>query len=79
MSPKTCITLRLQLSSQDNLSSLQALLKALDDLENLCDAIGEAYAESLQNDDYEKWDEKSWKSRPEEGLSYCLLYWYLFP
>lgn len=59
MSPKTCITLRFQLSLQDNLSSLQALLKALDDLENLCNAIGEAYSESLQNGDFERWDEKS--------------------
>lgn len=43
----------------DNLSSLQALIKALDDLDNLCDTINEAYTESLQSDEYERWDEKS--------------------
>lgn len=43
----------------DNLSSLQALIKALEDLDNLCDTINEAYTESLQSDEYERWDEKS--------------------
>ncbi|KAF9078685.1 DNA-directed RNA polymerase [Rhodocollybia butyracea] len=51
--------IQIRIQMYDNLSSLQALLKALDDLENLCNAIGEAYSESLQNGDFERWDEKS--------------------
>ncbi|KAJ3746681.1 RBP11-like subunits of RNA polymerase [Lentinula detonsa] len=51
--------IQIRIQMYDKLSSLQALIKALDDLDNLCDSINEAYIESLQNDDYEKWDEKS--------------------
>ena len=43
----------------DGLSSLDALLTALANLDDLCLAIGEAYKTSLTEDDYEKWDEKS--------------------
>ena len=43
----------------DNLSSLDALLKALKDLDDLCVAIGDAYDHSLKHDHYERWDEKS--------------------
>jgi hypothetical protein len=43
----------------DNLSSLDALLSALDNLENLCDTIEDQYSASLQHDDYERWEEKS--------------------
>ena len=43
----------------DNLSSLTALIKALDDLENLCDTVEDAYQQSLANDHYERWVEQS--------------------
>jgi hypothetical protein len=43
----------------DNLSSLDALLSALDNLENLCNTIEDQYSASLQHDDYERWEEKS--------------------
>ena len=43
----------------DNLSSLTALLQALDDLDDLCTTVEDAYKESLAHDTYEKWDEKS--------------------
>ena len=46
-------------SHSDGLSSLTALLQALDDLDNLCTTVEEAYHNSLTNDAYEKWDEKS--------------------
>ena len=43
----------------DGLSSLAALLQALKDLDDLCVTIDDAYTQSLQNDKYERWDEKS--------------------
>ncbi|CDO77075.1 hypothetical protein BN946_scf184473.g19 [Trametes cinnabarina] len=43
----------------DGLSSLTALLQALKDLDDLCVTIDEEYTKSLQNDQYERWDEKS--------------------
>jgi hypothetical protein len=46
-------------SDVDNLSSLDALLSALDNLENLCDTIEDQFSASLQHDDYERWEEKS--------------------
>jgi hypothetical protein len=50
---------RAQLTSfADNLSSLDALLEALDNLDNLCETIENAYQNSLAKDSYERWDEK---------------------
>jgi len=43
----------------DNLSALQALITALNDLDTLCETIEDAYDASLKNDDVERWDEKS--------------------
>ena len=43
----------------DNLSSLDALLKALSDLDNLCVTIDEAYQKSLQEGLFERWNEES--------------------
>ena len=43
----------------DNLSALQALVTALNDLDTLCETIEDAYDASLKNDNIERWDEKS--------------------
>ena len=43
----------------DNLSALQALITALNDLDTLCETIEDAYDASLKNDNIERWDEKS--------------------
>lgn len=43
----------------DNLSALQALITALNDLDTLCETIEDAYNASLENDKIERWDEKS--------------------
>lgn len=43
----------------DNLSALQALITALNDLDTLCETIEDAYNASLENDEIEHWDEKS--------------------
>ncbi|THH32907.1 hypothetical protein EUX98_g1242 [Antrodiella citrinella] len=51
------INIRIQM--YDNLSSLDCLLTALSNLDDLCLSIGEAYKTSLTQDEYEKWDEKS--------------------
>jgi hypothetical protein len=45
-------------SLPDNLSSLTALLSALDDLDALFGSIEDAYKTSLGRDDIEVWDEK---------------------
>ena len=42
----------------DNLSALQALIAALNDLDTLCETIEDAYDTSLKNDEIERWDEK---------------------
>jgi len=42
----------------DNLSSLTALLGALDDLDALFESIEDAYKASLEHDDISIWDEK---------------------
>lgn len=42
----------------DNLSSLEALITALDNLDNLCETIEDEFLESLKKDEFEKWDEK---------------------
>ena len=43
----------------DNLSALQALIVALNDLDTVCETIEDAYDSSLKNDKIERWDEKS--------------------
>ena len=44
----------------DNLSSLDALLDALGNLDNLCEAIEDAYISSLRENQHEVWEEESW-------------------
>ncbi|KAF9449300.1 RBP11-like subunits of RNA polymerase [Macrolepiota fuliginosa MF-IS2] len=51
------INVRVQM--YDNLSSLDALTKALDNLDNLCETVEDAYLESLRTDEFERWEEKS--------------------
>lgn len=43
----------------DHLSSLEALLEALNNLDNLCDTVEESYNTSLTGGSFERWDEKS--------------------
>lgn len=43
----------------DRLSSLEALLSALDNLDALFETIDKKYAQSLKEDDIQKWEEKS--------------------
>lgn len=45
-------------SITDNLSSLDALMEALDNLDKLCETIGDAYQQSLATNDYEKFTER---------------------
>ncbi|KAI5888460.1 DNA-directed RNA polymerase [Schizophyllum commune] len=51
------INVRIQM--YDNLSSLDALLKALDDLDDVCKTIDDAYKTSLKLDNYERFHEDS--------------------
>lgn len=46
-------------SMQDHFSSLEALLSALDNLDALFETIDKKYAQSLQEDNIQRWDEKS--------------------
>ncbi|KAH9006398.1 RBP11-like subunits of RNA polymerase [Lactarius hatsudake] len=50
--------IQVRIQMYDNLSSLTALLGALDDLDALFESIEDAYNASLQHDDFEIWDEK---------------------
>ncbi|KAI6043978.1 DNA-directed RNA polymerase [Pisolithus marmoratus] len=51
------IQLRIQMF--DGLSSLNALLEALDNLDGVCESVEERYLSSLQEGRYERWEEKS--------------------
>ncbi|KAF9517488.1 hypothetical protein BS47DRAFT_1339322 [Hydnum rufescens UP504] len=50
--------IHLRIQMYDNLSSLTALLEALDNLDSLCATIGDAYTTSLESGQYETFDEK---------------------
>jgi hypothetical protein len=43
----------------DNMSSLDALLSALENLDNLFETVEDAFQASMQQDDFERWQEKS--------------------
>lgn len=45
--------------SLDDLSSLNALISALSDLDQMFGSIEEAYLASLEHDKYERWQEKT--------------------
>ncbi|KAK0480635.1 RBP11-like subunits of RNA polymerase [Armillaria novae-zelandiae] len=51
--------IHVRIQMYDHLSSLTALLTALDDLDALCSTIDTAYRSSIQTDTYERWEEKS--------------------
>ncbi|KAK0495955.1 RBP11-like subunits of RNA polymerase [Armillaria luteobubalina] len=51
--------IHVRIQMYDHLSSLTALLTALDDLDALCSTIDTTYRSSLQADTYERWEEKS--------------------
>ncbi|KAI0322886.1 RBP11-like subunits of RNA polymerase [Amylostereum chailletii] len=51
--------IQLRIQMYDGLSSLKALLAALEDLDKLYETIEDAYRASLENDTYEVWEEKS--------------------
>jgi len=43
----------------DGLSSLNALIEALNNLDGVCEAVENKYHESLASNDYERWEEES--------------------
>lgn len=49
---------RISMLLLDNLSSLTALLRALDDLDTLFESIEDAYKASLAHDNIAVWDER---------------------
>lgn len=51
--------IQIRIQMYDRLSSLEALLSALDNLDSLFETIDQKYAKSLKEDDIQKWDEKS--------------------
>ncbi|KAK7464502.1 RNA polymerase subunit AC19 [Stygiomarasmius scandens] len=51
--------IQVRIQMYDEHSSLEALLKALGDLDDLCVAVGEKYNESLKAGEFERWVEKS--------------------
>ncbi|KAI0266546.1 RBP11-like subunits of RNA polymerase [Gloeopeniophorella convolvens] len=50
--------IQIRIQMYDKLSSLTALLGALDDLDTLYESIEDAYKASLEHDEIEMWDEK---------------------
>ncbi|EIW84710.1 RBP11-like subunits of RNA polymerase [Coniophora puteana RWD-64-598 SS2] len=51
------INVRIQM--YDELSSLDALLEALSNLDDLCETVEQKYQDSLATDTYERWEEQS--------------------
>ncbi|KAF8235022.1 RBP11-like subunits of RNA polymerase [Tricholoma matsutake] len=51
--------IQVRIQMYDNLSSLSALMTALNDLDDLCESVEEKYMTSLKEDKYEQWVEKS--------------------
>ncbi|KAG1731846.1 RBP11-like subunits of RNA polymerase [Suillus paluster] len=51
--------IQLRIQMYDGLSSLNALLEALTNLDDVCETIENKYHESLATNDYERWEEKS--------------------
>jgi len=45
-------------ASQDNLSSLDALITALSDLDKVCETIEDEYLASLREGKFERWNER---------------------
>ena len=53
------IIAQLILFKTDNLSSLDALITALADLDKVCETVEDKYLNSLRHDSFEHWEEKS--------------------
>ncbi|TFY53135.1 hypothetical protein EVG20_g10249 [Dentipellis fragilis] len=51
--------IHIRIQMYDHLSSLTALIEALNDLDTLFESIEDAYKASLANGSYEVWEEKS--------------------
>jgi len=51
--------IQLRIQMYDHLSALTALLNALENLDDLCETVEEAYDASLKGGRYERWEEKS--------------------
>ncbi|KAI6168453.1 DNA-directed RNA polymerase [Pisolithus thermaeus] len=51
--------IQLRIQMYDGLSSLNALLEALDNLDGVCESVEERYLTSLREGRYERWEEKS--------------------
>ncbi|KAF9225746.1 RBP11-like subunits of RNA polymerase [Gyrodon lividus] len=51
--------IQLRIQMYDGLSSLDALLEALSNLDGVCDSVEDAYRASLTEGRYERWEEKS--------------------
>ncbi|KIJ62142.1 hypothetical protein HYDPIDRAFT_114998 [Hydnomerulius pinastri MD-312] len=51
--------IQLRIQMYDGLSSLDALLEALSNLDDVCDSVEEKYRASLAEGRYERWEEKS--------------------
>ncbi|TFK25313.1 RBP11-like subunits of RNA polymerase [Coprinopsis marcescibilis] len=50
------INIRIQM--YDGVSSLEALINALDNLDKLCETVEDRYLDSLREENFERWDEK---------------------
>ncbi|TDL16719.1 RBP11-like subunits of RNA polymerase [Rickenella mellea] len=51
--------IQVRIQMYDNLSSLTALMKALDDLDELCEVVDQKYVECLKGGSFERWEEES--------------------
>ncbi|KAG2338317.1 RBP11-like subunits of RNA polymerase [Suillus weaverae] len=51
--------IQLRIQMYDGLSSLNALLEALTNLDSVCETIENKYHSSLATNDYERWEERS--------------------
>ncbi|KAI0346378.1 RBP11-like subunits of RNA polymerase [Trametopsis cervina] len=51
--------IHLRIQMYDNLSSLDALLEALSNLDDLCQTVDESYNASFAEGSFQRWDEKS--------------------
>ena len=60
----------------DNLSSLDALITALADLDTVCETIEEEYLASLRKGKFETWEEKSWRAGflfHSQSIPWCVI------
>ncbi|KAJ8596151.1 RBP11-like subunits of RNA polymerase [Rhizopogon salebrosus TDB-379] len=51
--------IQLRIQMYDGLSSLNTLIEALNNLDNVCETVENGYHASLASNDYERWEEKS--------------------